>query len=89
MNVKRQPTRSTPRLKEGDVLEPRHVEVLSTALANLRPRLGFECSGPICMCSGDPDCNDLFETGLCGDAICFETAGGGVVCLCVRNRASA
>jgi hypothetical protein len=74
-----------PRLKAGDTLDKRHLAVLSTALASLRPRLGFECTGPFCICTGDDDCNDLFTTDLCGDAICFETDAGGVVCLCLRK----
>jgi hypothetical protein len=72
-------------LKTGDSLTAAHVAVLTKALGSLRPRLGFECSGLLCSCSGDEDCNDLFTTGLCGDAICFEGAGGDVVCLCLRN----
>ena len=76
------------RVKPGMALEPRHLQVLTAALGSLRPRLGFECSGPICICSGDADCNDMFGTSLCGDAICFEDSAGGVVCLCLRNRAA-
>jgi hypothetical protein len=72
-------------VKSGDTLTAAHVAVLTRGLGSLRPRLGFECGGPLCICSGDEDCNDLFTTGLCGDAICFEGAGGDVVCLCLRN----
>lgn len=86
-NEPARPTRPT-RLSAGATLEPQHVEVLAAALETLRPRLGFQCSGPICICSGDADCNDMFTTSLCGDAICFVTDGGGVVCLCLRNRAA-
>jgi hypothetical protein len=47
--------------------------------------LGFTCQGAKCSCSGDPDCNDLFSSGLCGDiAACYEQPGGGVKCECLR-----
>ncbi|MEO8510031.1 MAG: hypothetical protein ABI534_02195 [Chloroflexota bacterium] len=78
----------TLRVTAGTALEPKHLQVLTAALGALRPRLGFECSGPLCICTGDADCNDMFGTSLCGDAICFEDAVGGVVCLCLRNRAA-
>jgi hypothetical protein len=81
----RETTRDHLTLKAGDSLTDAHLATLTKALGSLRPRLGFECGGPLCICSGDEDCNDLFTTDLCGDAICFEGAGGAVVCLCVRK----
>jgi hypothetical protein len=72
------------RIRVGDTLTRRHIDILTKGLLSIRARAGFECSGPLCVCTGDDDCNDMFTTGLCGDAICFETADGGVVCLCVR-----
>ena len=34
----------------------------------------FECDLGICTCTGDADCNDMFESGVCGDiAVCDET----------------
>lgn len=79
------------RLKVGDQLESGHLAVLIEALLMLREqsraqmRPGFECSGPICICSGDGDCNDMFSGGHCGDAVCFENDGN-VVCLCIRAK---
>ena len=72
-------------LREGATLTSRHVETLSRAIAGLGHTPGLaDCSGPVCICVGDEDCNDMFDKG-CGDAICFETAGGGVVCLCMKT----
>ena len=74
----------TLRLKAGDRLEESHLALLNSALRMVRQQPGFECSGPLCICSGDDDCNDMFSTDLCGDGICFEDGNGGVVCLCLR-----
>jgi hypothetical protein len=71
--------------RPGDSLETKHVDLLVTALSRIRGAPGFDCSGPLCICSGDDDCNDMFTTGLCGDAICFSDSAGNVVCLCIRN----
>jgi hypothetical protein len=81
----RQLKQSPVRVKLGEALDAKHVGVVVRALERLRAQPGFDCSGPVCICSGDPDCNDLFGSGLCGDAICFETSSGSVVCICVRN----
>jgi hypothetical protein len=75
-----------PRIRAGDTLSEAHLGVLTRALGALRPELGFECGGPICICRGDDDCGDLFGSEVCGDGICFEGLSGEVVCLCVRNR---
>ena len=79
--------RPLARIGPGQPLTKKQIAVLTTALTSMRSRLGFECGGAVCICTGDRDCNDLFTTGLCGDGICFETADGGVVCLCVRAGA--
>src|SRR5687768_1146041 len=84
VDMKAKPEKPLPRLKAGDPLNARQIGVLVKALRRMRPQLGFECSGPLCICSGDDDCNDLFSTGLCGDGICFEDGDGGVVCICIR-----
>jgi len=48
-------------------------------------KLDFICAGDVCICTGDLDCNDMFE-GPCNDptsnGVCFEFPGGGVVCMC-------
>lgn len=62
------------------------VEAAAAWGRNVGGRLGFTCMGPLCACSGDPDCNDLFSTGLCGsNAVCFLQPGGGVICICSRG----
>jgi hypothetical protein len=71
-------------LKDGASLNQRQITALAQILQASRPRLGFECSGLACICSGDADCNDMFGSGVCGDAICLEDDSGGVVCICVR-----
>lgn len=73
-----------PRMREGMQLTARQINGIAGALIAGRPQLGFECSGPLCICSGDPDCNDMFGSGICGDGICFENDAGQVVCLCWR-----
>lgn len=46
-------------------------------------RLDFSCNPVVCICRGDPDCNDMFGTNVCGDrAICI-----GDYCYCERSRA--
>jgi hypothetical protein len=43
-------------------------------------RLGYSCGGPVCVCRGDADCNDMFTWENCGSgSICIDDA-----CLCVR-----
>ena len=74
-----------PVLREGGSLNAAQIQVLSRALGSLFPRTEFSCSGPFCSCSGYDDCIDMFGAGVCGDAICFDTDGGGVVCFCIRN----
>jgi hypothetical protein len=83
--MKRGP-REYPMVREGFVLTERHIQAIGAALAiGSAGRLGFTC-GPLgCVCSGDSDCNDMFSSGICGDAICFEDGSGGVVCICLRN----
>ncbi len=77
--------RDLPVMKAGDSLNQRQIAALASILHASRPRLGFDC-GPLgCICSGDPDCNDMFGSGVCGDGICFEDDGGHVVCICVRG----
>lgn len=83
----RQLGKRPPRVKAGEALDARQIGVLVGALNQLQPRLGFECSGLLCICTGDADCNDLFSSGLCGDGICFEDGSGNVVCLCLRSAA--
>lgn len=42
--------------------------------------LSFACSPFSCSCTGDTDCNDMFESGVCGgDAICIDDG-----CYCWR-----
>ncbi len=81
------------KLKSGKTL---YIEVESGAiktltLAKSNKRLGgkltispqitnFQCDGLLCVCRGDIDCNDMFTTGVCGDAICSED-----ICICIRN----
>lgn len=44
------------------------------------PQTNFTCQGLECTCSGTPDCNDMFGSGVCGDiAACTENG-----CACLR-----
>lgn len=49
------------------------------------PRAGYDnCSGLQCTCTGDAQCNEMFESGVCGDiATCEETTG---VCKCLKAK---
>lgn len=80
-------------LKSGNVLyievSAKKIKSLTLAKANgmqsgriaiASKGLQFNCSGLLCACRGDLDCNDMFTTGVCGDAICIDD-----VCICVRN----
>ena len=44
----------------------------------------FTCFGPICICFGDDDCNDMFISNVCSrdsdDAACVDD-----VCMCNKN----
>ena len=41
--------------------------------------LNFECGALACVCTGDEDCNDMFESNKCGPiAVCYPD---GCVCL--------
>ena len=45
-------------------------------------RLGYSCEGLQCTCTGDADCNDMFEAGICGDiASCNDD-----VCKCLKFK---
>jgi hypothetical protein len=44
--------------------------------------LGYSCDGALCTCTGDADCNDMFEAGICGDiASCNND-----VCKCLKFK---
>jgi hypothetical protein len=82
----------TPRpdpVQPGYSLEAKHVDLLYTSLTRLRvapafEKLGYACDGPLCICEGDDDCNDMFTTAGCGDiAQCYSDGQGGVVCVCL------
>lgn len=34
--------------------------------------LGYDCNGDVCTCSGDDDCNDMFDSGECASFWCSE-----------------
>lgn len=41
------------------------------------------CTGPLCGCIGDDDCNNMFSNGNCSNiAACYEDIG---VCLCLTK----
>lgn|GEM_PF-4002621 len=47
--------------------------------ASGRGGLNFDCGALACVCTGDPDCNDMFESGKCGAiAVCYPD---GCICL--------
>jgi hypothetical protein len=38
-----------------------------------KPVMGYSCSGSICKCYGDDDCNDMFSSDVCkGAALCHS-----------------
>lgn len=50
------------------------------------PRAGYTCSGLQCTCTGDADCNDMFESGKCGDVASCEETTGVCKCLMLKNK---
>jgi hypothetical protein len=51
--------------------------------------LGYSCSGLVCTCTGDEDCNDMFGDGVCGDvASCDTTNPQQPICRCSILRVS-
>lgn len=87
-----------PMIEAGAVLTAAQVQLIAAALSqrtNARtPNAGaaeagdpvlktqFGCDGVACICSGPDDCNDMFGSGSCGDAMCFGDGAGGFVCIC-------
>jgi len=46
---------------------------------------GFTCNRLFCACTGDDDCNDMFETTLCDERdICIDGK-----CYCIRKEVAA
>lgn len=44
--------------------------------------LGYDCGDLACICSGEDDCIDLFDTTKCGPiAVCYPDSG---ICICIR-----
>ncbi len=44
--------------------------------------LQFNCTGNVCTCNGDEDCNKMFSTNVCGPvAVCVGTA-----CACYTSQ---
>jgi hypothetical protein len=46
--------------------------------------LGYTCSGLLCTCTGDDDCNDMFSDGLCGPISSCDESGPEPVCRCLK-----
>jgi hypothetical protein len=49
------------------------------------PRMGFTCSGLMCTCTGDADCNDMFTNGGCGPIASCDDSGPEPICSCLRG----
>jgi hypothetical protein len=51
-----------------------------------RAALGFNCGRSSCRCDGDDDCDDMFDTDVCGPtAFCYiGWVTGELVCICQR-----
>ncbi|WP_020560560.1 hypothetical protein [Thiofilum flexile] len=55
-------------------------EVAARDNAPTTPRTSYTCSGLTCQCSGEDDCNKMFEDKVCGDiATCDDRTG---ICKC-------
>ena len=81
-------TSRRPHFKPGNSLDATQIDLLVTAISRARKAPGFiDCEGSVCICTGDDDCNGMFEKGLCGpNAICFsDSTGKHVVCVCGRS----
>ena len=61
-----------------------HGAATEQALTATARAANFSCSGLGCTCSGDWDCNNMFDWGACGDwpAKCYERGPGPVYCVC-------
>jgi len=46
--------------------------------------LAFTCSGLVCVCIGDADCNDMFSGSACGDIAYCSDLYGIPYCACMR-----
>jgi hypothetical protein len=50
------------------------------------PRNSYSCSGLMCTCQGDADCNDMFSSGKCGDVASCESTTGICKCLMLKKQ---
>ena len=86
-----------PIIEEGAQLTAAQIALLKEALVRSRtgktsnaaasdPTMNtqFGCDGLLCLCDGVDDCNDMFEGGDCGDAMCFGDGAGGTWCVCIQ-----
>lgn len=44
----------------------------------------YTCSGLMCSCVGDADCNDMFTNANCGDVTSCNTSGPEPACWCLK-----
>lgn len=45
----------------------------------------YSCSGLMCTCTGDVDCNDMFTNAGCGDVSKCDDSGPEPVCWCLKG----
>ena len=45
----------------------------------------YTCSGLLCSCVGDADCNDMFTNANCGDVTSCDTSGPEAACWCLKS----
>jgi hypothetical protein len=44
----------------------------------------YECSGLVCNCTGEADCNDMFGSGVCGDVAQCDNTTDPPTCWCFK-----
>jgi hypothetical protein len=45
----------------------------------------YTCSGLMCSCVGDADCNDMYTNANCGDVTSCDTSGPEPACWCLKS----
>jgi hypothetical protein len=84
-----------PMIEAGQTLTAAQIGLIATALsrraasarANVdeaAAREQFACDDLLCLCEGVDDCADMFESGSCGDGMCFGDGAGGTICICIQ-----
>jgi hypothetical protein len=55
-----------------------------TVLGGFGPLQAIYCGSGFCSCTGEEDCNTIFDRGLCGPIAVCTGSGDNTTCICTR-----